>query len=726
MLERALAFPACGVLMLAMLLTQSRGALVALADRRHRVVCLRAAQAAQPVGPRPSASPGAAPVTAWGLSKAAFTVGGTPLAQREAVAGEFGLFVLLMIVLLLVVGLGVSYGMSRVVPTMRVRRRVGLVVVAALLALPLALFTSVAASDRGLTGTVSDRVDELTSETAAAPPEGAGRLTVSSSSRARYWREAGDVFGERPGKGTGRGHLLRVATALPQGRARGPARARLHPADHVGPRRGRRGAQRPGPAGLDRLRAASGRARAPAAPPPGAAAADRVDRRAHGAARPRRGRGGVRRAVGDRLDLVHSRRHRGGSRRRRLRGRARRVHGARPPAPPPRSLPSPRARAASAARRGAASAAAVGVLATAALLAGAIWQPERSSRAAAKALSEIEEGDLRDRRRGGPHRPRRQPAGPQAALRPGLGGRGRRARRRGAPDPRAHRPGVPRRPPDLAAPGRVRAAPRRAAASARGGPRRPVPGSVLQGRAPRPRPGQGRGAGRGRHRRQPARSAPAPADPSAQRPAARARRRRRRSGRRRKRGHRGRRRVERRGHGRWRRHPRRRRPGHAPRASRRSPASTRTRSRNTGEPGTEAAPARAAVRLRRGRRPGRSGVERLGLGVPGVDLPGRQPAGHRHRPAGRVHHVHAALPGRGPHPRLAVLALRGARRDQRQPPLVQRPQRLRPCGLRRRRRGTATTASSPPPAVTGSACCSRSRAPPPGGPPATSPSRVAW
>ncbi len=204
MLERALAFPACGVLMLAMLLTQSRGALVALAvgaivwftfvPLRLRSLSVLAVGIA-----------GAAPVTAWGLSKAAFTVGGTPLAQREAVAGEFGLFVLLMIVLLLVVGLGVSYGMSRVVPTMRVRRRVGLVVVGALLALPLALFTSVAASDRGLSGTVSDRVDELTSETAAAPPEGAGRLTVSSSSRARYWGEANDVFSERPGKGTGAG-----------------------------------------------------------------------------------------------------------------------------------------------------------------------------------------------------------------------------------------------------------------------------------------------------------------------------------------------------------------------------------------------------------------------------------------------------------------------------------------------------------------------------------------
>jgi hypothetical protein len=204
LLERALAFPAAGVLLLAMLLTQSRGSLVALAigaiawfafvPLRLRSLAVLAVGAV-----------GAVPVAAWGLSKAAFTVGGTPLPEREAIAGTFGLLVVLMIVLLLVAGLGASYGMTRVVPTMRVRRRVGLVVVAALLALPLALFTSVASSDRGVSGTISDQVDSLTSETAGAPPEGAGRLTASSSSRARYWREASDVFGERPGKGTGAG-----------------------------------------------------------------------------------------------------------------------------------------------------------------------------------------------------------------------------------------------------------------------------------------------------------------------------------------------------------------------------------------------------------------------------------------------------------------------------------------------------------------------------------------
>jgi len=111
----------------------------------------------------------------------------------------------LMVVGLLVAGLAAAYGMSRVVPTVRLRRRVGVVAVAAVLAVPLVLFTSVASSDRGLSGTISTRVNELTSETSAAPPEGAGRLTVSSSSRARYWREASDVFDQRPDKGTGAG-----------------------------------------------------------------------------------------------------------------------------------------------------------------------------------------------------------------------------------------------------------------------------------------------------------------------------------------------------------------------------------------------------------------------------------------------------------------------------------------------------------------------------------------
>jgi hypothetical protein len=66
---------------------------------------------------------------------------------------------------------------------------------------PLAAFTSVAFSERG----IGDRIDELTSETQVAPQEGGGRVFAASSSRGKYWREAFRVFDDRPLEGVGAG-----------------------------------------------------------------------------------------------------------------------------------------------------------------------------------------------------------------------------------------------------------------------------------------------------------------------------------------------------------------------------------------------------------------------------------------------------------------------------------------------------------------------------------------
>jgi tetratricopeptide (TPR) repeat protein len=112
---------------------------------------------------------------------------------------------LLMSVALLVAGLAVNLGLERAAPSMRIRRRAGIVALTAACLVPLALFTSVAFSDRGLGGTIGDRVDELTSEASSAPAEGGGRFTAASSTRGKYWREAGKVFADRRGLGTGSG-----------------------------------------------------------------------------------------------------------------------------------------------------------------------------------------------------------------------------------------------------------------------------------------------------------------------------------------------------------------------------------------------------------------------------------------------------------------------------------------------------------------------------------------
>ena len=199
----ALALPALGVLILTILLTQSRGALAAalLAVLAWlAIVPCRLRSLALLVPPALLAGP----VAAWALSKDAFTEALQPLSAREAVAGEFGLLVLAMVLVLLAWGLVADRMGDGLAPSLRSRRRIGAAAIAAACLLPLVVLTSVAMSDRGLSGALSDRVDEVT-DGAVAPPRGAARLSSVSSSRGTYWREAGKVFGERPLIGTGAG-----------------------------------------------------------------------------------------------------------------------------------------------------------------------------------------------------------------------------------------------------------------------------------------------------------------------------------------------------------------------------------------------------------------------------------------------------------------------------------------------------------------------------------------
>ena len=201
---RALAYPALGVSVVAILLTQSRGALAAAGIAAiiwFALVPLRLRSL--PVLLVPAAGAGA--VSAWALARDAFSQTLQPLSARESVAGDFGLLLLLMVVVLFLAGLAVNVGLARSVASMRVRRRVGIAALAVACAIPLVALTSVAVSDGGLGGSIRDRVDQLTSETDTAPQQGAGRLTAVSSTRGKYWREAGRVFDDRPVAGVGAG-----------------------------------------------------------------------------------------------------------------------------------------------------------------------------------------------------------------------------------------------------------------------------------------------------------------------------------------------------------------------------------------------------------------------------------------------------------------------------------------------------------------------------------------
>lgn len=198
-LASALAYPLLGVLIVALFLTYSRGSLAAavvgaalwlvFVPLRLRSALVLAVSAA-----------GALPLVLWTLSKDAFTQDAVPLAVKEAVAPEFGLLLLVTVAGLLLAGLVAGFQAARSSPSPRARRRLGTVLAVVALGLPLLAFGSVAASDKGLDGAIS----ELTSESATTSG-GPERLSEASSARGRYWREAGRAFKDRPVTGTGAG-----------------------------------------------------------------------------------------------------------------------------------------------------------------------------------------------------------------------------------------------------------------------------------------------------------------------------------------------------------------------------------------------------------------------------------------------------------------------------------------------------------------------------------------
>ena len=199
----ALAYPIGGLLTVALFLTYSRSALLAAAIvvglwlvfvplRLRSMAVLLAAGIA------------ATPVLLWATSKAAFTEDGVELALREDAATSFGLMLLGMVLVLYVAGYTFTSSRERIVVPPDTRHAIGQLLVAIVVLVGVAGIGAVALSDRGLTGTVSDRWGELTDDSATTEG-GPGRLGSASSSRGRYWGQAIDVFEDEPFAGVGAG-----------------------------------------------------------------------------------------------------------------------------------------------------------------------------------------------------------------------------------------------------------------------------------------------------------------------------------------------------------------------------------------------------------------------------------------------------------------------------------------------------------------------------------------
>jgi len=200
----ALAYPGLGLLLVCLLLSISRGALLALA------VGLVFWFAAVPLRLRAITalliSGGvAALVVAWAYARDGLTSDNVPLIARTEAGHELGLLLVLMTAALLAAGLAVGFAAARRPPPPRLRRRAGIVLIGLLGLLVLAGLGALAAKPGGIDGQIAKGYAQLTDPSASTPGNTPGRLTATASVRSRYWTEALDVHAARPVLGAGAG-----------------------------------------------------------------------------------------------------------------------------------------------------------------------------------------------------------------------------------------------------------------------------------------------------------------------------------------------------------------------------------------------------------------------------------------------------------------------------------------------------------------------------------------
>jgi hypothetical protein len=201
-LLRALAYPAMSLVLLTLMLAYSRGAMVALAVGLvlwFCVVPLRLRSATLLI----VGALGAGVVGGWDFSRHALSAEGVSLAERAAAGHQLGALALAMLLALAIAGIAIGFFTGRRAPSLLTRRRAGTVLLAAVVLVLIAFAGALTVSHRGLTGTISHAFNNLTDANAKPPGNTPGRLTAVASERARYWKEALQVFDAHPLVGAG-------------------------------------------------------------------------------------------------------------------------------------------------------------------------------------------------------------------------------------------------------------------------------------------------------------------------------------------------------------------------------------------------------------------------------------------------------------------------------------------------------------------------------------------
>ncbi|HEV2768567.1 MAG TPA: O-antigen ligase family protein, partial [Solirubrobacteraceae bacterium] len=200
----ALAYPAAGLLSLTLLLSYSRGALLAGA------VGCALWFALVPRRLRGFAVLGTGVVVAfaaalWAFGQAALTEDEVDLALRAAAGAHLGLLAAAVALTLLVAGLALGFTTALRPPPPLTRRRAGAIALVAVALVPVGVTVALAASERGLGGSLAAGWDSVTAPEVANPTNGPSRLTDPQSVRGLYWRESLQMFADNPVAGLGAG-----------------------------------------------------------------------------------------------------------------------------------------------------------------------------------------------------------------------------------------------------------------------------------------------------------------------------------------------------------------------------------------------------------------------------------------------------------------------------------------------------------------------------------------
>jgi O-Antigen ligase len=202
---RALAVPSIAILTTALALSYSRGALLAalvgvacwfvLVPLRLRATVVLVLGAAA-----------GAVASAWALAHHAITHDNQALIARTSAGHDFGLVLLIVVILSTLVGWAMTIGMDRVAISERLRHRIGTALVVLVALVPIGVVLGAAASSRGLTGEASHAWHTLTSSSLSTQPSNtAARLGSLGNSRSIYWHEGLQVGEHAPLAGVGAG-----------------------------------------------------------------------------------------------------------------------------------------------------------------------------------------------------------------------------------------------------------------------------------------------------------------------------------------------------------------------------------------------------------------------------------------------------------------------------------------------------------------------------------------